>query len=51
MLATQKPRRTREFTGPTPHSVAIVSMITDWAAGHANTNLDVAIQIFKTYSI
>lgn len=23
MLATQKPRRTREFTGPTPHSVAI----------------------------
>ncbi|XP_033120667.1 cilia- and flagella-associated protein 53-like [Anneissia japonica] len=23
MLATQKPRKTREFTGPTPHSVAI----------------------------
>ena len=25
MLTTQRPRRTREYTGPTPHSVAIVS--------------------------
>jgi len=25
MLSTQRPRRTREYTGPTPHSVAIVS--------------------------